>query len=672
MQTYIGRWNCRYRVLDAQPLAALAVEAIERRVRPRVAEAYEASLEAALGKDPAVYVLRRVRVSLWMRSGDVPDEAALARGWTARIGEEIVRGLTTHADPSNFVRFDDEACYVAHFIADLLNDLAWQRWCYGAFSKFRLASKPEAILAILTENSKQLPAIFRYLAGLGCLKAALDLLDAKAAATLWRESVAPCRSEPVRGQFHVFARAALAIMAALELWSAGPIDETQLLDAYLATQPQLPDWTDRRSLAFAVWNIFRFAARRGYIAANRVTGESWTARFAQMAASLDWLDVKWLEQALAGWSQEAAGERPLSTRPGGLTGTATPNQRRLLERLRQILFAGAIGLDRRDPDSEGNAIRLFAALSAAEPEIASHPATAPIISLLLSCWKAILRLKDPLSAVQQIRSGRSSALWTGLPGTSGESLRGAAALGEPAADVLQELLAGNPIRLASPAEPTMETECAGLFLLLRGITEARVPQMIARHYSGRMEPILLALGLQWAGAAAVRAGAPDPGLMLWCGLQDEPKAIADVLAELDPAGSESLLAAVVRLMRDRSALDPGLPIAADIPQDWTAALSEAWPPTVPLLPPLVQTGVHLLRLWARWLRGVSHSGIPYLLRNLVRRRGRIEAHSNEIRVTMRPAPLDVVLQMSGYLGETPDIGWLGDRRVVFRIERSSP
>lgn len=662
MQPYIGRWNCRYRVPDAQPQAMLAVDAIERGVRLRVLDAYEAAMEAVLENDPAVYVLRRVHVSVSMRVGSNPDEAALSRGWVTQIGTEIARAVGSHADPSNLVRFANNADYTAHFIADLLHGLAWQRWCYGAFLKYRQASKPEAILAVLRGDPRQLPAIFGYLANLGCLRAVLDLLDSEASALLWRDAVAPHAAPPGRGQFQIFVRAALTLITGLELQGDGAIEETRLLDAYTATHPPLPDWADRRSLAFAVWNVLRFAERKGYIH-DGIAPELWAAKFPQIAAGLDWLDIQWLEHALAGHVVNA----PAAPSPRAPAFTSTPNQQRLLQRLRQILFAAVVGLNHQDPDSESNALRLFAALAAAEPKLASLPATAAMISLLLSCWKALLQLPDPISALQQLRSGRVPKEADNLVAQSDKSLRAAAALGEPAADVLQELLARNPIRLEARPESTIETSCAGLFLLLRGITEARVPQLIARADAGPLELILLGLGLQWAGSEAVRAGVADPGLALWCGLADASTPVADLLAKLDPSRCESLLAVITQLMQDRALIDPSLLIAPDVPPDWIGPLAECQP----LAAPLLLTGVHLLRLWSRWLRGVSNSGIPYLLRNFVRRAGSIELRHDRLLVKLNPAPLDTVLEMSGYLSQTPAIPWLGDRPVVFRIERST-
>ena len=675
MSFHIGRWNCRYRVMDAGPQTALAVEALERGVRRRVLDAYEATLEAAFENDPAVYVVRRAQISIALHVGPAPNETALAYGWGARMGAEIVRAIGGNADAANVLRFEDQADYAAHFIADLLRGLAWQRWCYGAFAKYRLAPAKEAILAILIEHPRELAAIFRYLAGLGCLKAVLGLLDDEAASKLWREAVRPEVREPASGEFRMFVRAALEIAAALGLGSAQTVDESGLLDAYIATGPRPADWTDRRALAGVVWSILRFARRRGYLAvpASSLTEERWTAQRARLAAALDWLDYAWLEQMLAAWPREDAGNLSPQPRIGSPAGAPTPNQRRLLERLRQILSAAVVALDRGHADSESNAMRLYATLAAAEPELAAHPATASMLALLLAAWKALLLLEDPLSALQQIRSGRVAAPGSGLPRESSEALAAASSLGEPAANVLQELLVRHPIALHRAAENSIETGCAGLFLLVRAITETRLASMVARS---RKEPeaadltgILLALGMQWGGGPAVRAGLPDPGLALWCGLA-EPKPVATLLETLDPALCESLLAQIAKLIADRSSLDPAIQIAGDVPAEWTAMLTESWPTGAPPAPALQIAGIHLLRLWARWLRGIAHSSVPYLLRNLVRRSGRIDIRADEIHVKMRPAPLDAILEMSGYLAPTPAISWLGDRRVSFRIERA--
>ncbi len=662
MSFRIGRWNCTYRVMETQPQAMLAVDALDRRVRRSVLDAYEATLEAAFGNDPAVYVVRRLDVALALHVSAEPNEPALARRWGSRMGAEAVRAIAAAADSANVVRFADEAEFIAHFLADLLRDLAWQRWCYGAFRRFRHTPRNETVLTALREHSRHLAAIFRCLARLGSLRAVVDLLDAKAASALWSEAVRPSVREPDSSEFRVFVLAAVQIAGALGLWIAGPLNGAELLDLYTAKRPQLPDWTDRRSLAAAVWNILRFAERRGQIA---IPGEDetevrWSVQAAPLAAALDWLDLEWLRQMLAGWWQETAGSAVPVLRAGP-PGAATPNQLRLLSRLRQVLEAGVIPLDRAQPDSESNALRLFAALAAADPELASHAATASIIKLLLVAWNALARLKDPIGAVQGLRSGRIAAA-PDLPSEQSNALRSVAALGAPAVDVLNDLLAHTPIRLRTPKGDSIETDCAGLFLLLRALTEVRLPQVTP--------PVLLALGVEWAGRASVRAGMADPGLALWSGLAGMEPAAA-VLNRLDPELCDSLLAKVTTIIESRALIDPGLVLATEIPADWSAALTEAWPADVPLPSSLTLLAIHLLRLWARWLRGFSHSGVPYLLHNLIRRPGRIELRRDEIAVSLRPAPLDPILEMSGYLAPMPAAAWVAGRRVSFRIDRSS-
>ena len=81
------------------------------------------------------------------------------------------------------------------------------------------------------------------------------------------------------------------------------------------------------------------------------------------------------------------------------------------------------------------------------------------------------------------------------------------------------------------------------------------------------------------------------------------------------------------------------------------------------------TAAALLRLWAVWLKKLAGSSVPYLLENAIRRPGRVVRRGDELEVWLDPAPLDVVLEMSGYLAELEGVPWLG-RRVTFRLGRA--
>jgi hypothetical protein len=79
------------------------------------------------------------------------------------------------------------------------------------------------------------------------------------------------------------------------------------------------------------------------------------------------------------------------------------------------------------------------------------------------------------------------------------------------------------------------------------------------------------------------------------------------------------------------------------------------------------TAIALLRLWARWLRQFSDSSVPYLLRNFIRRSGRIYNRPAGLLVELEPLPLDIVVEMAGYTAELERVPWLDGRSIRFSI-----
>ncbi len=77
----------------------------------------------------------------------------------------------------------------------------------------------------------------------------------------------------------------------------------------------------------------------------------------------------------------------------------------------------------------------------------------------------------------------------------------------------------------------------------------------------------------------------------------------------------------------------------------------------------------LLRSWSQWLPRFSTASVAFLLQNLIRRRGRVGISSQQLQVELEPAPLDVVLEMAGYLGELAPMDWLDGRGVSYSIRR---
>jgi hypothetical protein len=98
--------------------------------------------------------------------------------------------------------------------------------------------------------------------------------------------------------------------------------------------------------------------------------------------------------------------------------------------------------------------------------------------------------------------------------------------------------------------------------------------------------------------------------------------------------------------------------------DHSPEIADAFPDTLPtdlepfagpvLGPPgvdraLSQLAGLVLRAWARWLPGFADASPGYLLRQFIRRPGTVYLDGKTLRVGLESAPLDVVLELAGYL-----------------------
>ena len=668
MQPHIGRWHCRYRVSQEQPEAAVAAGRLERAVRPRMLDAYAQAIALTDASDPTVYVVRRVRLDLTLVGSVHHSEIVLARRWGERACAAVVRRVIAHAaDPAEVARFADTPDYIASFIADLLQDVAWDRWYYGAFAKLRHMPLGEAILALLAEHREHLAAILQALARRGCLRDVLDLLGEDGARVVWGEGVQHAPPVVREAEVWVFVRAAFRLLDMLRLWAAAP-SEGDLFTASVVRQSVPPEWTDGRSLAFAVFAVLRAADREGLLMRPRTGAlRLWRERRHEILAELDWLDVEWISDAIEAWLTGNDAEVATAVLPARRAG-ASPSQRLILERLAALLRETAIPIDHRAAASEANALRLYAALASTDTELAAHAATPSLIRLLLSCLQWLLTADRPAIAIEAIRSGTIERVLGGVEAAAHHALRAAAAIGGPAADVLERLVPAARAAAFADESLRVETGCAGLFLLVRALTDTRFVQMVSA-VDLPASPVLLALGIQWAGMPAWHEGRFDPGLALWAAVPPGGEPL-DSLRALERGACDTLFDRVVDLLRERRALDRAVEIVEVSPESWTSDLAIAWPASIALPPPLVGLAVHLLKLWARWLPGIGASSVPYLLANLVRRRGVVQIGVHTLDVALDPAPLDVVMDMAGYLGSVSAVPWLDGRRLALRIDRT--
>ncbi len=384
MEGRIGRLNCRCKVLGA-PLGAGALRArLEKLAREQFAAEYAAAMETALGDDPSVYVLRRVRSRLTLVLDAATPDRAAARRWGERAAQAAVRVIAREPEGDNLVRFAHQADFVAHFIVDLIDGHAWERWFYGAFGALQPLPQREALVSVLAENQAVLPDILGCLQRSGGVEALLDALDEEGRRWLWAQARGSGILEQAGARS--LLNASLELFDRLDLWQGARPPAESLLEEIIAGQTAPVDWRDAQGLAEGMLAIARALRRGGHL---RAAGEDGlAARLREALAGLSWLDGERYAAGLLALLLPAGGAgAPRSSAPGvahrfdlplrpvaGQAGDSrrdagrgsrwqTPRMRRLLETLRDLVEENQVRLAGAD-ETERNALRLYSALAA--------------------------------------------------------------------------------------------------------------------------------------------------------------------------------------------------------------------------------------------------------------------------------------------------------------------
>jgi hypothetical protein len=742
------------------------VTRLEQLARDRLAEAWEAALTEALGDDPTVYVFRRIEAGMLLNVNPNQTDSALARVWGERLAGSVVRGVagvTEEGNGDNLVTFASQAEFVASFVVDLLQRRAFDRWYYGAFASYESLGKAGALRAVLLDNLSDLPAILREVRERGAFDDLLEALDAATLALLWT-SLGTTSDERIESLRPLYA-AATDLLDRLDLWaSSRPGDNA--LAAWIGNAQISVDWRDTQSLTRVVCEIIAFLVARGDV--RRVEGEGLervSTRLNDALSAFDWLDTGWLRNILP---EMLAGPAAIATDlplRRGRTGP-TPKQRELLADIAAVLRNDRTGLDATDPGSPENRLRLHTALVARASRWQGDPAAASTIELLLAVWAGMLDAHIPSEVIDKLRRHDVAGALALLPGdqraNAAQRFATVADLGDTALEVVDVLLAGGD---TTPSTGDwIDTQAAGLFLLLRAIVDARLAGLgnqigVTSDATDWFNALLVAIGLRWSGSD-LDDDVIDAGLSLLAGYEVPPTrtdiadwwaavesashlriqaALLDLLAgqwlargttlHLHPIEIDGTLALVAgcetsglwplgqiiatsddtddtlsrwsdlwqqatgerpsMVVRDGAVALPdndvgfvGVPESADSDEDALAAShaanGRALDATLDALGHgrlgiadvdlslfLVANGV--LRIWARWLGPFATSSTPYLLEQFIRRPGRLRIDDHSIVVEMEPRPLDVVLEMAGYLAEIEQVPRLNNRRVEFRI-----
>jgi len=482
-------------------------------------------------------------------------------------------------------RFEDEAEFVARFAGDLVDGVAWERWFYGAFAELRPLGRAAALRAVLLEHRDDLSEILAWLVRHGSLERVLAALDSHTLATLGLRQSEPELLRPLLA-------AAVRIAAAVGAPPLTGVSVDDLLGRQLQASSGVPSWRDRGALADAVLDALEMLLREHVV--TLPAGEPADAlleRAEPVLAELDWLDLDRLTEGMAELFA-GPGARPdrSAARPAH-----RPPQLDLLGELAAAVRAGSVTLDGRDPASASNFLRLLAAL-AAGPGRRSRDRDAPeTIAALLAAVDRVASHSAATEAWALLAAGDEPGAW-----------RRCAAAGVPAADL--ELLRAAPdvVRALAPAgagvqgshaSRWIDSPSAGALLPLRAAFDLRIPELAAAGDPPFPE-LLLAVALCLGGPSALEPR-PDAGLSAALGFEQPPNVQA-------------------------------------LPEAWAGESIDDIAGTV-------------LRAWAQWLRGFADSSSAFLLERFVRRPGRVAVVHGRAIVELEPRPLDLLLEMAGYL-----------------------
>jgi hypothetical protein len=344
-----------------------------------------------------------------------------------------------------------------------------------------------------------------------------------------------------------------------------------MFQVYVATKPLEADWRDRRGLAAAVFDALSFFAGRGWLRRGASPGEDFPARLDRALAEFDWADVDWLRTALSDLLRgTVAPDHDLPARPASIG--ATPRQRELLADLEAALREEGLRFDLSEAEIPATALKLYAALVSRAPRWADDPAAPGMIRQTLTAWSYLRQSDSIAETMLRLRERDIAGALRTLPGPARESaepvFKFLTALGDRTRPLIERLAAidqkttgtnltaafeagkvnvhsdiESQASLERPAErdqktprasfkasgeTDVETDCAGVALLLRAIADARLHTLVeetrlpATDSLALFPAVLLALGMRWRGENATTQSRMDAGLSLMAGLRRPP------------------------------------------------------------------------------------------------------------------------------------------------------
>jgi hypothetical protein len=176
-QLSIQRLNATYLIPRELPDAGAARSRLDQAMRLRLAGMCRQLLAQVLDEgDTSVWLIRRLDLDLALDVGG-GDEDLLTRAWAGRIAASLARAIARGPDGQSVMRFPDRAAYLAHFLRDMADGCAWEKWYYDSLDTLRSLPVSAAMReALLREGAEQTENILLHLARRGWLEQSLSVM----------------------------------------------------------------------------------------------------------------------------------------------------------------------------------------------------------------------------------------------------------------------------------------------------------------------------------------------------------------------------------------------------------------------------------------------------------------------------------------------------------------
>src|SRR5262245_34846010 len=85
--------------------------------------------------DASVWFIRRLDVDVGVDASW--ESGRLAQVWSQPVTRELLRSVNSGEDGGDVLRFANRAAYLAQFLCDLADGVAWSKWYYTSFDGLR-------------------------------------------------------------------------------------------------------------------------------------------------------------------------------------------------------------------------------------------------------------------------------------------------------------------------------------------------------------------------------------------------------------------------------------------------------------------------------------------------------------------------------------------------------